>query len=57
MKVAAEQLNERGAGKLPGHLGIVTGRTTQVWAATVLHRETGRTIALFRCTQLLVYPK
>lgn len=33
------------------------GRTTQVWAATVVHRETGRTIALFRCTQLLIYPK
>lgn len=33
------------------------GRTTQVWAATVIHRETGRTIALFRCTQLVIYPK
>jgi hypothetical protein len=32
------------------------GRTTQVWAATVAHRETGRTIALFRCTQLVIYP-
>lgn len=33
------------------------GRTTQVWAATVVHRESGRTIALFRCTQLLLYRK
>lgn len=33
------------------------GRTTQVWAATVVHRETGKTIALFRCTQLVIYPK
>ena len=134
--ITREKLNERGAGKLPGHLGIVitevaetvratlaiepqhmapngylhagtvvtladtaagygcianlpegatgfttielksnflgtaregtlectaraehAGRTTQVWAATVVHRETGRTIALFRCTQLLIYPK
>jgi uncharacterized protein (TIGR00369 family) len=31
------------------------GRTTQVWDATVRHREMGKTIALFRCTQLLLY--
>jgi 1,4-dihydroxy-2-naphthoyl-CoA hydrolase len=30
------------------------GRTTQVWDATV-SREDGRTLALFRCTQLLLY--
>ena len=29
------------------------GRTTQVWDATVTHK--GKTIALFRCTQLLLY--
>ena len=33
------------------------GRTTQVWDAVVTHRETGRTIALFRCTQMVLYPK
>jgi uncharacterized protein (TIGR00369 family) len=33
------------------------GRTTQVWDAVVTHRETGRTLALFRCTQMLLYPK
>jgi uncharacterized protein (TIGR00369 family) len=33
------------------------GRTTQAWAATIIHREAGRTIALFRCTQLVIYPK
>jgi len=33
------------------------GKTTHVWDATVAHRETGRTLALFRCTQLLLYPK
>ncbi len=37
----------------PVHLG----RTTQVWDATVASRETGRTLVLFRCTQLLLYPK
>jgi acyl-coenzyme A thioesterase PaaI-like protein len=33
------------------------GRTTQLWDAVVTHRETGKTIALFRCTQFLIYPK
>ncbi len=33
------------------------GRSTQVWDATVRHRESGKTIALFRCTQLLLYAK
>jgi 1,4-dihydroxy-2-naphthoyl-CoA hydrolase len=37
----------------PTHIG----RTTQVWDATVTHRETAKTIALFRCTQLVLYPK
>jgi uncharacterized protein (TIGR00369 family) len=31
------------------------GRTTQVWDATV-SRDDGKTLALFRCTQLLLYP-
>lgn len=31
------------------------GRTTQVWDATVTHRETGKTLALFRCTQMVLY--
>jgi len=33
------------------------GRTTQVWDAVVKHRETGKTIALFRCTQMMLFPK
>ena len=33
------------------------GRTTQVWDATVTHRDSGKTIALFRCTQMVLYPK
>ena len=37
----------------PAHLG----RTTQVWDATVTHRETGKTLVLFRCTQMVLYPK
>ncbi len=33
------------------------GKTTQVWDAVVNHRETGKIIALFRCTQMVLYPK
>lgn len=32
------------------------GRTTQVWDAEVKD-EQGKTIALFRCTQLILYPR
>jgi len=33
------------------------GRTTQVWDATVTNEASGKTIALFRCTQLILYPR
>ena len=33
------------------------GRTTQVWDATVTSKETGKTIAVFRCTQMILYPR
>jgi len=33
------------------------GKTTQVWDAVVTHKDSGKTIALFRCTQLILYPK
>ena len=33
------------------------GKTTQVWDAVVTHRETGKTLALFRCTQMILYAK
>ena len=33
------------------------GRNTQVWDAVVTHRESGKTIAMFRCTQMILYPK
>jgi 1,4-dihydroxy-2-naphthoyl-CoA hydrolase len=34
---------------------IHRGKTTQVWDAIVTHKETGRTLAVFRCTQLIIY--
>jgi uncharacterized protein (TIGR00369 family) len=33
------------------------GRTTQLWDAEVRHEETGKVIALFRCTQSVLWPK
>ncbi|GAM16936.1 hypothetical protein SAMD00019534_001110 [Acytostelium subglobosum LB1] len=33
------------------------GRTTQVWDATITDSTTKSTLALFRCTELIMYPK
>jgi 1,4-dihydroxy-2-naphthoyl-CoA hydrolase len=45
-------------GKLYGEARAVhLGRTTQVWDAVVSHGEERRKLALFRCTQLVLYPK
>jgi acyl-coenzyme A thioesterase PaaI-like protein len=35
---------------------VHAGRTTQVWDAKVTDESTGRALALFRCTQILLYP-
>lgn len=35
----------------PAHLG----RTTQVWDVDVINRASDKTIALFRCTQMILY--
>src|SRR4051794_21630994 len=32
------------------------GRTTQIWDAEVRNAATGKVIAMFRCTQLVLYP-
>lgn len=33
------------------------GRTTQVWDARVSDARSGKLLALFRCTQLILYPR
>jgi len=33
------------------------GRMTQVWDAEAVNADTGKTMALFRCTQMILYPK
>jgi hypothetical protein len=67
----AETLNKFGTGRLPGLIGaeitsvepellrapVHRGRTTQVWDAEVTAEVTGRTIAAFRCTQMVLWPK
>ena len=37
----------------PKHIG----GSTQVWDAVVTHKETEKTLALFRCTQMILYPR
>jgi 1,4-dihydroxy-2-naphthoyl-CoA hydrolase len=45
-------------GKLKAEARAVhLGRTTQVWDATVTSIESGRQIAMFRCTQMVLWPK
>jgi uncharacterized protein (TIGR00369 family) len=45
-----------------GRIGVLAtnahaGRTTQVWDAAVAAEATGKTIALFRCTQSVLWPR
>jgi 1,4-dihydroxy-2-naphthoyl-CoA hydrolase len=37
----------------PVHLG----KTTQVWDAVVIHKDSGKILALFRCTQMILYSR
>ena len=36
---------------------VHAGRSTQVWDAEVVNADTDRRIALFRCTNMVLYPK
>jgi uncharacterized protein (TIGR00369 family) len=36
---------------------VHAGRTTQIWDAQVTDEASGKMIALFRCTQLILYPR
>ena len=33
------------------------GRTTQIWDAAIEDESTGRLMAVFRCTQIILYPR
>ena len=47
----------RSGGVLARAVPLHRGKTTQVWDATVQREEDGGVIAMFRCTQLILYPK
>ena len=36
---------------------VHAGRSTQVWDAEAVNETTGKTMALFRCTQMVLYPR
>ena len=58
MELKANFLGTAREGKLHGEARAVhLGRTTQVWDAIVTHGDERRKLALFRCTQLVLYPK
>jgi uncharacterized protein (TIGR00369 family) len=58
VELKANFLNTAQEGTLHGEARAVhLGRTTQVWDALVTHGEERRKLALFRCTQLVLYPK
>jgi uncharacterized protein (TIGR00369 family) len=38
-------------------VAVHLGRNTHVWDAPVRHIETGKAIALFRCTQMVLWPR
>jgi len=58
VELKANFLGTAQEGTLHGEARAVhLGRTTQVWDALVVHGEERRKLALFRCTQLVIYPK
>ena len=46
----------KGAGAMTAEL-LHGGRTTQVWDAKFTSEETGKLLAAFRCTQIILYPR
>lgn len=58
LELKSNFLNTAREGMLYGEARAVhLGRTTQVWDAVVTHGEKRRKLALFRCTQLVLYPE
>ena len=58
LELKSNFLNTAREGMLYGEARAVhLGRSTHVWDAVVTHGEERRKLALFRCTQLVLYPK
>ena len=46
------------SGAVKGEASIIhSGRTTQVWDANMTNEDTGKLLAAFRCTQMILYPR
>jgi len=57
IELKANLLGTAHEGVIEGEATLVHGgHTTQVWDAEIRSKQSGKTIALFRCTQLIVYP-
>jgi uncharacterized protein (TIGR00369 family) len=57
LELKANYLGTAREGVLVGEATLAHGgRTTQVWDATVRSEGAARPLALFRCTQLILYP-
>jgi uncharacterized protein (TIGR00369 family) len=58
VELKSNHLGTAKLGTLVSHAQAVhMGRSTQVWDAVVTHKESNRTLALFRCTQMILYAK
>lgn len=57
IELKANFLGTATAGTLEAEATAVhLGRLTQVWDAQVRHLDSGKTIAVFRCTQMVLWP-
>jgi len=46
------------AGAILGEATLLHGgRTTQVWDAKITNEDSGKLLAAFRCTQMILYPR
>jgi len=58
LEVKANFLSTLREGTMACEATLVSGgRTIQVWDAVVTDEATGRTLALFRCTQMILWPR
>ena len=58
VETKSNHLGTARAGSISAAVRLVHGgRTTQVWDAEVVDDATGNAIALFRCTQMVLYPR
>ena len=52
-----ELRNNRGGMRAKSRELLHGGRTTQVWDAKITNEDSGKLLAAFRCTQMILYPR